>query len=270
MDQVYGRKGGKGGEAAAPPGGASDDDSDLENFFKVRKVASGESGVGGRTAGAGDDYASGLDTDSELSDSDDELLLKQRTKALLGTGSDEEEGDGSGEEGEEDEEGDFEDLEAGGDVDDAERLRQQKAAMKARFDAEYDTAKAGGDAEEEGEGDGEEEDEEEDEGMPVVQGALKHMKRKAFALQAVKRKNPYLEFEGETDAVKAKLAGHAPGAYVRVLLKSVPCEFVTNFNPSLPMLLGGVVSQEQGESVLRVRIKKHRCVSTCSSLSVLR
>lgn len=35
-------------------------------------------------------------------------------------------------------------------------------------------------------------------------------------------------------------------------------QFIKYFNPSLPILLGGVVSQEAGESILRVRIKKHR------------
>lgn len=65
-------------------------------------------------------------------------------------------------------------------------------------------------------------------------------------------------FAGETDAVKRQLVGLSPGSYTRILLRRVPCEFIKCFNPTLPLLLGGVVAQEAGESILRVRIKKHR------------
>ena len=66
--------------------------------------------------------------------------------------------------------------------------------------------------------------ENDEDGLPVVQSGKKHLNKTAFALSATKRKNPYLQFEGETDAVKEKLVGLGPGAYVRVLLKGVQCE----------------------------------------------
>ena len=34
-----------------------------------------------------------------------------------------------------------------------------------------------------------------------------------------------------------------------------------HFNPSLPLVLGGVVAHEVGETLLRARLKKHRFVA---------
>jgi ribosome biogenesis protein BMS1 len=48
------------------------------------------------------------------------------------------------------------------------------------------------------------------------------------------------------------------GVYVRIVLEKVPCEFMQHFNPTVPLVLGGVVAHEEGETLLRTRIKKHR------------
>ncbi len=90
-------------------------------------------------------YASGDDTDSELSDSDDERLLQQRTQALLGSDSEgegEEHGDGEsdGSVGSVDMDGSEDDED---DAAEQRRLLQLKADKKARFDSDYDKVKSG-------------------------------------------------------------------------------------------------------------------------------
>lgn len=285
MDKIYGNQ-----ADGHDSSDGSDDDSDLDAFFKVRKTASAESGLTGegRPVG-GSDYRSGEDTDSELSDSEDERLLQQRTAALLGGGSDGEGSDSEGSDNDDDDDdemgsfgsinsdeeqvpsrsrGDDDEDDEDGSGDDSDsseaerrRLREQKASQKAKFDALYDKRKDG-DSDESGEGsegEGENgEDDDPDHRVPLIAGAQKHLRKTQFALQAVKRKDPRLAFAGESEAVTAKLVGLGPGTYVRVLLRQVHCEFVRFFNPKLPVLLGGVASHEHGESILRVRIKKHR------------
>jgi ribosome biogenesis protein BMS1 len=43
---------------------------------------------------------------------------------------------------------------------------------------------------------------------------------------------------------RVRLEGLRPGAYVRVKLASVPCELVEYFDPSKPLLLGGLAQGE--------------------------
>jgi ribosome biogenesis protein BMS1 len=86
------------------------------------------------------------------------------------------------------------------------------------------------------------------------------LKETVNAVTAPKREDPEVAFASETAAMRARLAGHAPGTYVRIVLEGVPCEFIQHFNPLLPLVLGGVAATEQGESLLRSRLKKHRWV----------
>lgn len=56
----------------------------------------------------------------------------------------------------------------------------------------------------------------------------------------------------------ADYTGVRPGAYCRVKLSGVPCEFVTHFDPRRIVLLGGLTAQEESFGFVQVRIKKHR------------
>ena len=66
------------------------------------------------------------------------------------------------------------------------------------------------------------------------------------------------EFEGMDDALRVQYEGFRPGMYVRMEIRGVPCELVTNFDPTYPLVLGGLQSNEDQVGFVRLRLKKHR------------
>ncbi|KAK0153306.1 Ribosome biogenesis protein BMS1 [Merluccius polli] len=61
------------------------------------------------------------------------------------------------------------------------------------------------------------------------------------------------EFESMDDATRVQYEGFRPGMYVRLEISALPCEFVANFDPHYPVVLGGLGSSEGN-----MRLKKHR------------
>uniref|UniRef100_A0A3Q3VJT2 Bms1-type G domain-containing protein n=1 Tax=Mola mola TaxID=94237 RepID=A0A3Q3VJT2_MOLML len=66
------------------------------------------------------------------------------------------------------------------------------------------------------------------------------------------------EFENVDDETRVQYEGFRPGMYVRLEISSIPCEFVTNFDPNYPIILGGLGSSEGNVGYLQMRLKKHR------------
>ncbi|XDV44358.1 hypothetical protein PO909_012651 [Leuciscus waleckii] len=66
------------------------------------------------------------------------------------------------------------------------------------------------------------------------------------------------EFEDMDDEVRVQYEGFRPGMYVRVEIPALPCEFVTNFDPHYPIILGGLGASEGNVGYLQMRLKKHR------------
>lgn len=141
-----------------------------------------------------------------------------------------------------DDEGDFEDLETGekhvtSKISDApesaadrrKKLIEKKKKLKERFDAEYD---------------------EQDGGKTYYDELKQEMSQQAQLNQK--------EFDGLDDEMRVQLEGYRPGMYVRVELGKMPCELVTNFDPTYPIILGGLMPGEENIGYVQSRCKRHR------------
>uniref|UniRef100_A0A8K9XEP1 Bms1-type G domain-containing protein n=1 Tax=Oncorhynchus mykiss TaxID=8022 RepID=A0A8K9XEP1_ONCMY len=66
------------------------------------------------------------------------------------------------------------------------------------------------------------------------------------------------EFEDVDDETRVQYEGFRPGMYVRLEIPSLPCEFVTNFDPHYPIIFGALGASEGNVGYLQMRLKKHR------------
>ncbi|ORX85008.1 DUF663-domain-containing protein [Anaeromyces robustus] len=186
----------------------------------------------------------------ELEDwSDEDMIESLRYRFITGDGNNK-----NNNEGGDDEEvyGDFEDLETGevvkgengeegndneneneeGDdgLTEEERLARKKEELKKKFDAEYDG-----------------EEEENDNFYEEIKSGI----NKQLELNRA-------EFEEDDPETRAKIEGYRPGQYVRILIKNLPCEFIEHFDPTYPVIIGGLLSTEEAFGFIQVRIKRHR------------
>lgn len=66
------------------------------------------------------------------------------------------------------------------------------------------------------------------------------------------------EFEELDTASRVRAEGYKAGIYARITLANVPYEFVQNFDPRFPLLIGGLQPTEERMGYVQVRIKRHR------------
>ncbi|EMR09931.1 hypothetical protein PNEG_01690 [Pneumocystis murina B123] len=66
------------------------------------------------------------------------------------------------------------------------------------------------------------------------------------------------EYQGLELSDRVRIEGYRAGLYIRLLVSNMPCEFVKNFDPKFPIVVGGLLSSEEQFGFLKVRIKKHR------------
>ncbi|KAF2010430.1 DUF663-domain-containing protein [Aaosphaeria arxii CBS 175.79] len=66
------------------------------------------------------------------------------------------------------------------------------------------------------------------------------------------------EFDQLDESSRVRVEGHRAGSYARIVLEDVPAEFVQNFNPRFPLLIGGLTPTEERFGFVQIRIKRHR------------
>lgn len=64
--------------------------------------------------------------------------------------------------------------------------------------------------------------------------------------------------QGLNEDIRIQIEGYRAGLYAKIELNNVPAPLVDNFDPSFPLIVGGLNPGELGEGYVRVRIKKHR------------
>lgn len=139
--------------------------------------------------------------------------------------------------------GDFEDLETGEkhkaeyttpkessaeETEEKKKLMEKKKKLKEQFDAEYDNT----------------------EKKTYYEELKAEVERQAGINKS--------EFEGLDDDVRVQLEGYRPGMYVRIELEAVPCELITNLDPTYPIIVGGLLHGEENIGYVQARMKKHR------------
>ncbi|XP_023311232.1 ribosome biogenesis protein BMS1 homolog [Anoplophora glabripennis] len=65
-------------------------------------------------------------------------------------------------------------------------------------------------------------------------------------------------FDSMPDEVRVQIEGFRAGMYVRIEFENVPAEFITNFDPTYPLVIGALNMGEENIGYVNVRIKKHR------------
>eukprot|EP00898_Chlorokybus_atmophyticus_P007768 jgi/Chlat1/7993/Chrsp7S07775 len=145
--------------------------------------------------------------------------------------------------------GDFEDLEtgqkvtAGGEAvgaeeqagakeDEAQARLAKKLQLRHKFDAKHDGS--GG------------EDEEADYFTEV---------KADLAARAQRTRDALASLDPET---RTALEGYRAGMYLRLELRRIPYEFIEYFDPCVPVLVGGLLANEEARGFVRARLKKHR------------
>ena len=61
------------------------------------------------------------------------------------------------------------------------------------------------------------------------------------------------EFDGVEDELRVQFEGYRPGLYVRLEVAAVPCELVTHFDPTYPLIVGGLTTGEENIGYVQVR-----------------
>jgi len=81
-----------------------------------------------------------------------------------------------------------------------------------------------------------------------------HIKKDIADRQAATRAG----MDGMDVATRHALEGFRPGAYVRMRISQAPCELVDCFEPSTPLLVGGLTQGEEKVGFMHLRFKRHR------------
>ena len=243
-----------------------EDNKEDDNFFRKAKQDDEDEGLEDRSIPKYD-YA--LLTTKWKDPTNVKNLERRFTRASmtaeLANGEDDE-GDGSLNDGDEDDEGDgeFEDLEAtefnaksgimptSGNAEasletEREKNARRKEELKLRFEEE-DREGFGNDKSSHGPTN---QVEEEKFGTDEWYSVQKSQIQKQLSINRG-------EFESLDELSRVRAEGYRAGTYARIVLENVPCEFAEGFNPKYPIVIGGLAATEERFGFVQVRIKRHR------------
>lgn len=66
------------------------------------------------------------------------------------------------------------------------------------------------------------------------------------------------ELEDMTPEQRQKIEGFKAGSYVRIVFDDVPMEFIENFDPKYPIIMGGLLPTELKFGIVKARLRRHR------------
>ena len=66
------------------------------------------------------------------------------------------------------------------------------------------------------------------------------------------------EYQQMTAEQRQKIEGFKAGSYVRIVFEKVPMEFIENFDPKVPVIMGGLLPTELKFGVVNARLRRHR------------
>ncbi|EKD20095.1 uncharacterized protein L3040_002229 [Drepanopeziza brunnea f. sp. 'multigermtubi'] len=231
-----------------------EDDSDEDNFFKKSGNDDSDEKIEDRAIPILDYDA--LEAKWSTGDLIEGLRRRFATADLLSEKKDEESGsdDGDGEDSDDKGDGEFRDLEAEEENEqkpddlkaEREKNAKRKEELKLRFEEEDREGFNNDKAKARREGGGEEEFGEDD-----WYDAQKAQIQKQLDINKA-------EFELLEENQRVNVEGFRAGMYAKIVLASVPSEFVTKFNPKMPIIVGGLSAAEDRYGFVQVRIKRHR------------
>lgn len=67
-----------------------------------------------------------------------------------------------------------------------------------------------------------------------------------------------MELEELDEDTRLKIEGYKSGSYVRITFEKMTPEFIENFDPHYPVVVGGLLATEERFGMLNVRIRRHR------------
>uniref|UniRef100_A0A8D8PLR9 Ribosome biogenesis protein BMS1 homolog n=1 Tax=Cacopsylla melanoneura TaxID=428564 RepID=A0A8D8PLR9_9HEMI len=107
---------------------------------------------------------------------------------------------------------------------------EKKRKLKEQFDAEYDDKDGGGNT------------------------YYDDLKTQATRQAELNRQ----QFHDMDDGARVELEGYRAGLYIRLELENMPAELIDNFDPTYPLIVGGLQPGEETIGCVRARVKKHR------------
>ncbi|KAF6741440.1 GTP binding protein [Ephemerocybe angulata] len=216
-----------------------DIENDEDDFFQIKTRATNvEAEVLDKTKDDIDEEELKKWEDEDMLDSLRRLFITGADVAAAEGGGDDGEGEGEDRFGaeydsdneEEDEEEDGAEPSSSATLDPRAALAAKKEALKKKFDEQYDDPESS------------------------KQDFYTEKKEEIAAQLALNR----AEFAGIDAESRALVEGYRPGSYVRIELPNVPAELVENFDPTYPLIVGGLLPAEERFGYVQVRLKRHR------------